>query len=39
MALPQGNLFYIDSYRENSSAIFFSETTGPVKAKFHMEPQ
>ena len=38
MSLPQGSLVYIDSYRENSSTVF-SETTGPVKAKFHMEPQ
>ena len=25
--------------RPHSSSIFSSETTGPVKAKFHMEPQ
>ena len=38
MAPPQGLLFYIDSSRENSSNIL-SETTGPIKARFHMEPQ
>ena len=36
MALPQGSLLL---YRENSSIIFSSETTGPVKAKFHIDPQ
>ena len=36
MAPPQGSfVLHIDSYRENSSTIF-SETTGPIKAKFHM---
>ena len=39
MAPPQESfLFYIDSYREHSSNVFSSETIGPIKAKFHMEP-
>ena len=38
MAPLQGSL-YVDSYRENSSNVFSSETTGPIKAKFHMDPQ
>ena len=36
---PRGYLFYIDSYREKSSTVFFSEITGPIKTKFHMVPQ
>ena len=39
MPRPRGHLFYIDSYRENSSNVFSSETTGQIKAKFHMYPQ
>ena len=40
MPHPKGHLFYIDSYLgKNSSNIFSSETTGPIKAKFHMAPQ
>ena len=27
---------FTDSYRENALNVFTSETTGPVKAKFHM---
>ena len=39
-ALPQGSLIlHTQMYRENSSNIFSSETTGQVKAKFHMDPQ
>ena len=26
-------------HRPHSSKVFSSETTGPIKAKFHMEPQ
>ena len=39
MASPQGQLFYIDSYSKNSSKVFSSETIGPIKAKFHLDPQ
>ena len=28
-----------DSYRERASDVFSSETTWPIKAKFHIEPQ
>ena len=35
---PRSHMFYIDSYRENSSNIS-SETTGPIKAKLRMDPQ
>ena len=35
----KGHLFYIDSYRENSSNVSSSETTGPIKGKFHLELQ
>ena len=41
MALPQGHLLYIDSYREKLKKKFFSETrmpTGPFKAKVYLEP-
>ena len=35
---PRGHLFYIDSHREKSLGVF-AGATGPVKAKFHTEPQ
>ena len=34
----RSHLFFVDSYQENASNVFSSETTGPVKVKFHMEP-
>ena len=39
MAPPRGHLFFIDLYSENCSNVFSSETTGPIGAKFHMDPQ
>jgi hypothetical protein len=35
MGLQWGNNFYMCSYRENISKIFFSITTGPEKLKLH----
>ena len=34
---PRSHLFYINSYRENSSTVIFSETIWPIKSKVHME--
>ena len=37
-AMPPSAEFLL-LYRKNSSNIFSSKTTGPVKAKYHMKPQ
>ena len=37
--LSADSLFFVDSLRENDFDVFSAETTGPMKAKFHMEPQ
>ena len=34
-----GVTYFTYSYRENSLNVFSSETTSPIKAKFHMDPQ
>ena len=39
MALPQGSLVFYILILGNTSNVILSETTGSVKAKFHMELQ
>ena len=34
-----GPQVFIDSYMETASNVFPSETIGPLKSKFHMDPQ